>query len=1158
MIRNALTLVLLLLLSDVASALSVTASPSACTSVSGSGLDWSKPSRAQASDNSYATAAATLSLFGSTDYLKCTGYDFSSIPANATINGITVNVERNVNGLLGGAQDAAVRVVKAGAIGTTDRSTSTAYTTSDVTEAHGGSADLWGTTWTPADIQNANFGAAFAASIPLAVATTVSVDYISITVDYSLAIACTPPPNTPAGLSLTCVCDTFGRASLNPSTIFGSNWIVSTSDSTGVLPSIVNPGFLRLTKNTANNAKAATVPGIFPAAGNYISVEFQHYAYYYDLSQGASGGADGIAVTLSDYSVPAVPGAFGGSLGYAQRTGVVGFAAGWIGVALDEYGNYQNPTEGRIGGVGFIQESVGMRSSGSGMNGYNYLAGTSGLTPKIDNSGATSPAPGYYYQVIVDARNDPASTAVSVNRDTTGSGNSYSSLISIPNVYSAAAAKGFTQAAVPTNWQISFTGSTGGGNNIHEIGALRICASTVWPQTGSPASAFNAIDSAYGTPPSVAVQNYLSGHIFAKLVGAPFSLDVAALTNSQISTGYAAGGNKYVNLKLVDNSDGIADSSKDCTLSCSSTCTGKAAVAGGSQNLTFTSGNAGQKQTSAFTLNTAYRKLVAIISECTTSACTAFTTSACSTDAFSVRPTSITSLSSTNATNTGTSGTPKFKAGDNSDPFSMTLVTAVGYGGTARIYNPNANTGTSGLLAVSPAVVAGSVVPALFPAAVNGTATGSTFTYSEVGAFQLLASPPGVYDGVITATDCYGMSAGDCDNLKLTTTWTGVDGISTRQDCIADSFSNTLSGGKYGCNFGIASAASFGRFTPHHFALSAPILANRSDIGGGSASTFTYMGEPMAATFTLTAQNGSNGTTRNYINATGDPCSATASVRNASLAKLCLADPTVFGFGAMNTVPLALLSSRVNPLASSGSWPSDLAAPFANNGIAGVSVTLALTRLAASPWYDGPYDNLVVGAVPADSDGVTLLSTALDRDMDGTPGNDHQFIGGTKARFGRLYMGNAYGSETLPLRLPMDAQYWNGTTFQTNYDDSLTALASGNFSLGNYQKNLQAGETCLRLDGGVASPCPATGATFSRGHASLTLTRPGAGNNGSVDVCVDLGPDPTGYACSATGANRSYLQGNSGGAGYNYDPKARATFGLYKRSSEMIYLRENY
>ena len=67
-----------------------------------------------------------------------------------------------------------------------------------------------------------------------------------------------------------------------------------------------------------------------------------------------------------------------------------------------------------------------------------------------------------------------------------------------------------------------------------------------------------------GVVPPLAVQNYLTGHIYMKVVGTPFKLNVAALANSQIQTTYALGGPKSVTLKLVDNSDGacILDSSQ--------------------------------------------------------------------------------------------------------------------------------------------------------------------------------------------------------------------------------------------------------------------------------------------------------------------------------------------------------------------------------------------------------------------------------------------------------------------------------------------------------------------------------------------------------------------------------------------------------------------
>ncbi len=848
------------------------------------------------------------------------------------------------------------------------------------------------------------------------------------------SFACSPPPNIPSGLSVTCQCDTFARATLNPSTIFGSNWIVSTSDATGILPSIVNSGYLRLTNNTGNNAKAATVPGIFPAAGNYISVEFRQYAYN-------GTGADGIAVTLSDYSVPAVPGAYGGSLGYAQETGIHdGFAGGWLGVGLDDYGNYQNPTEGRLGGPGSTPESVGARGSGTGQTGYRWLGGTSGLSPTIDNHTSTTASLGFFYQVIVDARNDPTSTTVAINRDTTGTGNNYTSLISIPNVYTAAAAQGFTQSPVPTNWQISFTGSTGGSTNIHEIGSLRICASNFVPPSGGTAGGFNAVDSGYGTMP-LPVQDYLTGHIYTKLVGTPFNLDVAALSNSQILTTYAASSSKTVTVKLVDNSDSLANSALDCTLSCTTTCTSKTAVTGGTQTLTFANGatDKGQKQSPSFTINSAYQKLVAVISD--------GTTTACSTDSFSVRPLSVASVTSSNAGNTGTTGTPIIAAG--SQNFSLTATTT-GVAGSPSNYTGVLKINSSNVTAASPATVTG-ILTGTLPAATSGTpsstATGTTFTYSEVGAFTLPVNS--VYEGVVTAVDCVGFTTAQCDAVKATT-WTGVDSISTKGDCNADSFSNTIDGaGKYGCNFGLATAGTFGRFVPDHF--------NTTTSGGMPCPTgltcpiayngFVYSGE--AFTTQVTALNAAGVTTFNYDSAKTLSKAVTLSAWNS--AGGATQNP---GGGALtlNTVPSTAFSLGV------------------------ASTTTPVYTFSTTPTAP---TNIYVRAI--DTDNVTSLRGVSSVE------------GGMMIVSGRIKINNAHGSELLPLPISLTAQYWNGSSYVTSTTDSASSFTASSVVFSNWQ-TLSTGSTSVVT--------PPTSVAFSGGTASFTLAKPGAGNTGSVNIAT--------------------------------------------------------
>ena len=353
------------------------------------------------------------------------------------------------------------------------------------------------------------------------------------------------PPTDITGVSLTCVCENFSRSNLNPSAIYGADWALSSSGGSFGLPKIINQGTLRLTDNSATVATAATVPANFPGAGNMIVVEFKSYAYN-------GSGADGLALTLSDSAILPQPGAYGGSLGYAQKvgsdctnpSGCAGFAGGWIGVALDEYGNFSSPTEGRVGGPGSRSDAVAVRGSGSGAStaasNYPYLDGTASLATGVDNPSATAPSPGHAYRVVVDARSYTPSVKkaqVSVYRDTGGSGNfNAGNLLLNFDAYQ----KNPAQAAVPSSWKLSFTGSTGGLANIHEIGGLKICAQSLNPPTSFRIDVDNVSPNTCGSIPSGKPQITITALDINRNVITNYNKTVtlkALLANGSISSG---------------------------------------------------------------------------------------------------------------------------------------------------------------------------------------------------------------------------------------------------------------------------------------------------------------------------------------------------------------------------------------------------------------------------------------------------------------------------------------------------------------------------------------------------------------------------------------------------------------------------------------------
>lgn len=155
---------------------------------------WADPGNALTSND--VRAIVTLDKDVTSETLSLTGYGFT-IPAEAIIDGILVYLDRQRQSISGGGiiTDGSVKLMKAGVVVGGDRATATSWTSSDVSEGHGGTSDLWDTTWTPAEINAADFGVALTVARTggtLGVLPEARIDSVTVVITYHIPDT-TPP-----------------------------------------------------------------------------------------------------------------------------------------------------------------------------------------------------------------------------------------------------------------------------------------------------------------------------------------------------------------------------------------------------------------------------------------------------------------------------------------------------------------------------------------------------------------------------------------------------------------------------------------------------------------------------------------------------------------------------------------------------------------------------------------------------------------------------------------------------------------------------------------------------------------------------------------------------------------------------------------------------
>lgn len=155
-------------------------------------------------------------------------------------------------------------------------------------------------------------------------------------------------------------------------------------------------GYLRLTSNEHDQSGIAGSGQVFPTHKGFI-IEFEYLMYdgLRIFGNPTFPTGDGICFFMEDSSVNRFnfhAGAFGGSLGYAQKvvdgTLIPGISKGYIGIGFDAVGNFATAAEGRVGGKSTPDtSSVTIRGPGEGTEAtigtdYPWVATT--VTSSVD------------------------------------------------------------------------------------------------------------------------------------------------------------------------------------------------------------------------------------------------------------------------------------------------------------------------------------------------------------------------------------------------------------------------------------------------------------------------------------------------------------------------------------------------------------------------------------------------------------------------------------------------------------------------------------------------------------------------------------------------------------------------------------------------------
>ena len=227
----------------------------------------------------------------------------------------------------------------------------------------------------------------------------------------------------------------------------------------------IGSGWIRLTPDEGTKMGYTVLDRTFPSSMG-VTVEFDFKVW------GTASMADGFCVFLIDASTAfSHGGASGGGLGFASTNGLNGAKPTYLGVGIDEYGNFSKSFSGNTppflpGGIGQVANSIAIRTGSmhpTESYQYHYLSGATLPTGvPIAVYGATRPADVNYYR-RVRVRFEPVGEGVRATVELKTQAMDYFTLFSYD--YTG----GPLFVARPSVMKVGFSASTGGSRAVHEV-----------------------------------------------------------------------------------------------------------------------------------------------------------------------------------------------------------------------------------------------------------------------------------------------------------------------------------------------------------------------------------------------------------------------------------------------------------------------------------------------------------------------------------------------------------------------------------------------------------------------------------------------------------------------------------------------------------------